>query len=179
MREDEYLPEYCTKHTLILGIGNLLFGDDGFGPLVVEHLREHYVVPSNIYVEDTGTGVRKLLSTLTVSPKLPKRILLIDAVDKGKQPGEIFEIRLDQIPPEKLDNLSYHQVPSTNFAWMLKEAGVDVRIKVCQVGFIPDCIQPGLSRAVADAIPRMCDEIVSEFFTADNAEVMESSGGHQ
>src|SRR3990172_1066323 len=106
MDESSFLPEFCSKETLILGCGNRLFGDDGFGPLVMEYLLTHYRVPSNTYVADVGTGVRKLLFTLSISPKLPRRMILVDAVDKGRAPGEIFEICLDEIPVEKVDNFS-------------------------------------------------------------------------
>jgi len=51
MREIEQfgLPDFCRKPTLVLGIGNLLFGDDGFGCAVVEYVEKHYAVPESVY----------------------------------------------------------------------------------------------------------------------------------
>lgn len=47
--ENEYLlPEFCAKRTLILGCGNILFGDDGFGPAVIEYLLSHYDIPDDL-----------------------------------------------------------------------------------------------------------------------------------
>ena len=107
----EYLPVYCCKEVLITGCGNILYGDDGFGPEVVDYLRAHYHIPENICLLDVGTGIRKILFTITLSKERPKVIVVIDAVDKGRKPGEIFEISLDEIPEIKTDDFSMHQAP--------------------------------------------------------------------
>ena len=62
----EHLPAFCRARVLILGVGNLLFGDDGFGPAVAEHLDKLYAPSDDVYIMDVGTGVRKLLFTLTL-----------------------------------------------------------------------------------------------------------------
>lgn len=162
MKGDDYLPEFCAKPVLILGCGNRLFGDDGFGCAAAEYLLAHYQIPDDVYVMDVGTGVRKLLFTLCLSPERPRQIILLDAVDKDRTPGEIFEIPLDDVPTEKIDDFSLHQVPSSNLAKDLREAGVDVRVLVCQVGHIPECIEPGLSGPVARAVPKLCEQIAAE-----------------
>src|SRR4030043_1376958 len=100
----EHLPIYCKKNILIAGCGNKLFGDDGFGPEVVEYLLDHYTVSDNVCLMDVGTGIRKILFTVSLSEPRPKEIVIIDAVDKGREPGEIFEITLDEIPFEKMDD---------------------------------------------------------------------------
>ena len=167
--EISVLPEYCTKETLVLGCGNRLFGDDGFGSVVAEYLLSHYTIPDDVYVADVGTGVRKLLFTLCLSPQRPRRIIVVDAVDKGKTPGELFEISLQDIPKEKIDDFSLHQAPSSNLAKELVEAGVEVRIIACQVGRIPESIQPGLSEPVAQAVERLCNYFVGELLTEKGA----------
>ena len=63
-------------------------------------------------------GIRKILFTLTLSEARPEIIVIIDTVNKGRKPGEIFEISLDEIPEEKIDDFSNHQVSSSN---LLKE----------------------------------------------------------
>ncbi len=159
MTDKDDLPEFCTKPVLVLGCGNRLFGDDGFGSEVVEHLQKHYRLPDDVCVMDVGTGARKLLVTLCLSPERPRQIILIDAVDKGRTPGEIFELSLDDLPAEKSDDFSLHQVPSSNLAKELKAAGVDVRMIVCQIGRVPESVEPGLSEPVARAVPRVAAEI--------------------
>lgn len=163
---NEWLPDFCTKRVLILGCGNRLFGDDGFGPAVIDHLIAHYDIPEDVYVMDVGTGVRKLLFTLCLSSELPHTIFIVDAVDKGKKPGEIFEIRLDDIPAEKADDFSLHQAPSSNLARELEQKGVQVRVFSCQVQSVPTSVQPGLSHPVQDAIPRICEVLAKELVSS-------------
>jgi coenzyme F420 hydrogenase subunit delta len=161
----EQLPVYCRKEILIAGCGNKLFGDDGFGPEVVEYLTNHYSIPENICLLDVGTGIRKILFTLSLSEPRPKVIVVIDAVDKGRKPGEIFEISLDEIPEEKIDDFSIHQVPSSNLLKELQDlCSVNVRVMACQTQTIPEEIQPGLSDPVKKAVPLMAQKIAEEFF---------------
>jgi len=163
--EMEHLPVYCRKNILITGCGNTLFGDDGFGPRVVEYLVDNYAVPEDVCILDVGTGIRKILFTISLSETRPETIVVIDAVDKGRQVGEIFEISIDEIPFEKVDDFSMHQVPSSNLLKELKDlCSVDVRVMACQVGVIPEEIQSELSERVEEAIPLMAKRISEEFF---------------
>ena len=161
---ENILPSFCNKRTLVLGCGNLLFGDDAFGPAVIEYLLGNYEIPDDVYVMDVGTGVRKLLFTISISSDRPQQIIIVDAVDKGRTPGELFELQLEDLPLQKIDDFSLHQVPSSNLAKELREAGVDVRVMVCQVGPIPESVKPGLSATLRDAVPKMSGLIVKEFF---------------
>ena len=161
----EKLPVYCRKKILIAGCGNKLFGDDGFGPEVVEYLTDHFSIPENICLLDVGTGIRKILFTLTLSEPRPEVIVVIDAVDKGRKPGEIFEISLEEIPEEKIDDFSIHQVPSSNLLKELQDlCSVNVRVMACQIKTIPETIQSGLSDPVKKAVPLMAQKIKEEFF---------------
>ena len=161
----EKLPVYCRKKILIAGCGNMLFGDDGFGPEVVEYLTKNYSIPENVYLMDVGTGIRKILFTLTLSETRPELIVIMDAVDKGKKPGEIFEITLDEIPEEKIDDFSIHQVPSSNLLKELQDlCSVRVRVMACQIKTIPETMQSGLSDPVKKAVPLMAQKIAEEFF---------------
>jgi len=161
-QDDSVLREYCTKETLVLGCGNRLFGDDGFGSIVAEHLLKHFAMPDDVYVADAGTGARKLLFTLCLSAQRPRRIIIIDAVDKGRTPGEVFEISLQEIPREKLDDFSLHHAPSSNLAKELADTGVRVRVFACQVSYIPESMELGLSEPVALAVHRLCNLLVNE-----------------
>jgi coenzyme F420 hydrogenase subunit delta len=164
---DENVPAFCKAPVLILGCGNWLFGDDGFGPAVIQHFCEQYVVPETVCAMDVGTGVRQVLFTLALSPNRPRKIVLVDAVDKGRTPGEIFELKLEDLPLEKSEGFSVHQAPSTNLARELRKAGVRLKTFVCQVESIPQCVQPGLSAAVGNAIGEMCEKIVHELRTGE------------
>ena len=158
-------PVYCRKEILIVGCGNILFGDDGFGPEVIDYLTSQYSIPENVCLADAGTGVRKILFTISLSEVKPKVIVVIDAVDKGRKPGEIFEISLDEIPKEKIDDFSMHQVPSSNLLKELQDfCSVEVRILACQIKTIPETMQSGLSEPLKKAVPLMAQQIAKEYF---------------
>lgn len=158
------LPDFCSKPTLVLGVGNTLFGDDGFGCAVIDYVESHYSVPETVCLLDVGTGVRKLLFTLCLSPIRPQRLILIDAIDAGRAPGEIFEIALAEIPVTKLDDFSLHQLPTSNMLRELQETcGVEVRVLACQTGPLPEEVHEGLSEAVSNAVPRAANWLLDQY----------------
>jgi coenzyme F420 hydrogenase subunit delta len=157
----EYVPEIYKKKVIALGCGNILFGDDGFGPAVTEYMNSQKMVPQYAEVMNAGTSVRKLLFDITLSEKRPKVIVIIDAVDCGRVPGEIFDLAPDEIPFKKLDDFSMHQIPTSNLLLELKNlCGVDVRIIACQVAHIPESVSPGLSATVQAAVPVAADIVM-------------------
>lgn len=161
------VPDFCQKSTLILGCGNILFGDDGFGCAVVEYLETHGSVPADVCIADAGTGVRKLLFTLCLSPVRPQRVLIVDALDVARNPGELFEIDPADIPTIKCDDFSMHQLPTSNLLRELQEqCGVEVRVLACQAAPLPEQICPGLSDAVRLAVPQAAERIAAEYFAA-------------
>ncbi len=152
--------DYWNKEVLVLGCGNILFGDDGFGPAAVEYLLETYEIPPEVSVIDCGLGVREILFNVMLGDKRPSRILIIDAVDVGRSPGEIFDLDISDIPVNKIDDFSMHQIPTSNLLRELSDScGVDVRIISTQVQHIPDEVSPGLSDTVRGAIPAACEMI--------------------
>jgi len=166
MREIEPLglPDFCRKPTLVLGIGNILFGDDGFGCDVVDYVEKHHTVPEDVCLLDAGTSVRKLLFTICLSPIRPQRLLILDAIDAGRTPGEIFEIDPAEIPPVKLDDFSIHQLPTSNLLRELQEScGVEIRILACQTGPLPEQISQGLSPSIFAAVPRAAAWLIHEY----------------
>ena len=162
--ENEDLPDWYKKHTLILGCGNILLGDDGFGPVVASTLQKDYAIPDDIQVLDVGIGARKILFTVALGETKVKRIIIVDAVNfenDGRKPGEIFELSIDDIPQLKIDDFSMHQVPSSN---LLKEiidyCNMKITILACQVKKIPEEVSQGLSQPVQNAVPKMCNNIL-------------------
>lgn len=159
------LPDFCRKTSLILGCGNILFGDDGFGCAVVECLEARGDVPDDVCLLDAGTGVRKLLFTLCLSSVRPRRVLIVDAFDVGRAPGELFEIDPADIPAIKCDDFSLHQLPTSNLLRELAaQCGVEVRVLACQTGALPEEVKPGLSEPVRQAVPRAAGRIAAEYF---------------
>ena len=70
-----------------------------------------------------------------------------------------------QIPKEKIDDFSIHQVPSSNLLKELQDlCSVKVRIMACQTKTIPETIQSGLSKPVKKAVRLMAKKIAEEYF---------------
>jgi len=148
-------PDYLKKRVLILGCGNILFGDDGFGPATIEYIKKNCEIPDDVYVMDIGTGAGKMLLTLDLSEEKPQRIIILDAVDLKKKPGEIFQISIEELPKNKAGDFSPHIFPTTNFLKKIRDAGnIEILILVCQVENVPELVNPGLSMSVKKSIPK-------------------------
>jgi coenzyme F420 hydrogenase subunit delta len=146
------------KSVLIFGCGNILWGDDGFGPAVIQRLTEHHDLPDDVLALDVGTGIRDILFDLVLSDRKPKKIFIVDAVDyPDRQPGEVFEIPVEGIPEKKTSDFSLHQFPTVNMLQELKEhSSMDIKIIVTQIDSIPEEVRPGLSPAVTKAVDTAC-----------------------
>jgi coenzyme F420 hydrogenase subunit delta len=159
------MPEHLEKSVLIFGCGNVLFGDDGFGPAVADELMAHYDIPDNVAVFNAGTSIRTLLFDIVLYENKPQTIVVVDAVDMSRNPGDIFEIDLDDLPENKIDDFSMHQLPTSNLLRELRDlAGVDVRIMSCQIESIPEEVAPGLSETLQPRVKEMCELIVKTWF---------------
>ncbi|MCZ4305658.1 HyaD/HybD family hydrogenase maturation endopeptidase [Zoogloeaceae bacterium G21618-S1] len=79
---------------LILGIGNLLWADEGFGVRCVEALNAAWAFPANVTVLDGGTQGLYLLPFVTEA----KHLLVFDAVDYGLPPGTMKRVEGDEVP---------------------------------------------------------------------------------
>lgn len=69
---------------LVLGIGNVLMGDEGVGVHVVRHL-ENDAIPEEVELLDGGTGSFLLLDPM----QLARKVILIDATLDGNPPGTV------------------------------------------------------------------------------------------
>ncbi|MCB1409383.1 MAG: HyaD/HybD family hydrogenase maturation endopeptidase [Rhodobacteraceae bacterium] len=86
--------ERVSKPVLILGIGNVLWADEGFGVRCVEALAETFSLPPNVRLLDGGTQGLYLLPFLEEAEAL----LVFDAIDYGLPPGTMKVIRDDAVP---------------------------------------------------------------------------------
>ncbi|WP_079432604.1 HyaD/HybD family hydrogenase maturation endopeptidase [Zoogloea sp. LCSB751] len=79
---------------LVLGIGNLLWADEGFGVRCVEALAERYALPDNVTAMDGGTQGLYLLPYVEEA----QRLLVFDAVDYGDAPGTLRIVTGSEVP---------------------------------------------------------------------------------
>lgn len=104
------------KKILILGIGNLLWADEGFGVRAVETLNRTHDFPAEVSLMDGGTQGMFLLPHIQQATHL----LLFDAIDFGLAPGALRIIRDGDVPRYLgAKKLSMHQ---TGFQEVLESA---------------------------------------------------------
>jgi coenzyme F420 hydrogenase subunit delta len=155
--------------TVVFGCGNVIMGDDGFGPAVIEELKMRCILPDDVAVVDAGTGIREYLIDYLLAPEIrPERLIILDAVDfPDRRPGEVFSVDVSSIPAKKIHDFSLHQFPSTNLLLELQEhTGICVDILAAQVEFLPEEISPGLSSAMAGAVSSACETILQLLSTS-------------
>lgn len=80
--------------TLILGIGNVLWADEGFGIRTIETLHARYRFPDTVRIMDGGTQGIFLLPWV----RNARRLLIFDAIDFGLEPGTLKIIRGNDVP---------------------------------------------------------------------------------
>lgn len=149
--------------TIIFGCGNVVMGDDGYGPAVVDELNSRYQLPEGVEAIDVGTCIREHLFDYVLSAEgRPDRIIVLDAVDfPDRKPGDVFLMDTSAIPPKKIHDFSLHQFPTVNLLVELEQhTGVRVYIVAAQVECIPDEITPGLSPAMSAAVSVACEKVL-------------------
>ncbi len=104
------MSEESEGRILIVGVGNLLLGDEGVGIHAVREL-EKRSLPPYVDVVDGGTAGLNLLDLMIGQ----QRVIIIDAVDGGAQPGTVFRFSPEEIVEdvERLP-LSLHQMEVLN-----------------------------------------------------------------
>ena len=88
-QREQHLPR-----VLILGIGNLLWADEGFGVRAIEHLRDHYSFDENVTLMDGGTQGIYLVQNIRETDIL----VVFDAVDYGLPGGTLKRVEGAEVP---------------------------------------------------------------------------------
>ena len=83
-----------VEKVLVMGIGNVLWADEGFGVRCIEHLAENWSLPEGVTLLDGGTQGLYLLPFLEEADTL----LVFDAIDYGLTPGTLKLIEGDEVP---------------------------------------------------------------------------------
>ena len=82
------------EHIVVLGIGNVLWADEGFGVRCVETLQREWTFGSHVELIDGGTQGLYLLPNVQSAT----RLLIFDAIDYGLTPGTLKFIENDEVP---------------------------------------------------------------------------------
>ena len=142
----EQLKKLCDSATVILGIGNILKGDDAAGPLVCEQLAAGKISAGLI---DAGTVPENYFQRII--KKAPRTLLVIDAIDFGAEAGtiKIFE-------PQQLNShvISTHTLSPRLFVDII---GRSIQLDVYFVGIQP--AQTQLGQSVSAAVSRAIEQL--------------------
>jgi hydrogenase maturation protease len=104
------------RRVLVLGIGNILWGDEAFGVRAVETFHRGYAAPPGVTVLDGGTQGLYLVNEVAEADDL----LVFDAIDYGLEPGTLHVVRDDEVPKfTGAKKMSLHQ---TGFQEVLSAA---------------------------------------------------------
>ena len=147
-------PAVRAERVLVAGVGNVLRGDDGFGPKVTELLGH---LPEGVEVIETGIGGVALLQELMAGCN---GLVLIDAVERGAAPGTVFLITPEVLEGEHVPDV--HLANPDRVLSMAKTIGVlpdRVMIVGCQPADNMEELDQGLSpeveRALAIAVTKI------------------------
>ncbi len=146
--------------TLVLGIGNILWADEGFGIRAVETLNERYAFPPEVRVMDGGTQGIFLLPWI----RSATRLLIFDAVDFGLPPATLKLVRGDDVPRYMgVKKVSMHQA---GFQEVLSSAELsgDLPAQIALVGMQPErlndyggSLRDSVRARIGDAVDLACD----------------------
>ena len=147
------------KKIVVLGVGNLLMGDEGVGVRAVEELGRRYRMPPEVAVIDGGTMGIELLPWLDGCSHL----LIVDAMKGEGPPGETRRIAIDSPPNFFRNRYSPHQI---GLADVLALAAMTDALPgtVTLLGIIPQRMDSGLalSEPVAAGMEQLLAMIVAE-----------------
>jgi len=94
------------KDIMVIGVGNVLFKDEGFGIHVVKRMQQMYEFPENVELVDGGVLGVHLLGIISK----PDHLIVVDVIRNGGQPGDMYRIEQKDIPERIRAKNSVHQV---------------------------------------------------------------------
>jgi coenzyme F420 hydrogenase subunit delta len=150
--------ETLYSEIVVAGCGNPLYADDGFGPAVVEKLKD-LELPKHVTVVDAGLGGPHFIFTL-LNPESTKALIIVDIADFRGEPGELRWLDVDELPAG-----SYRDAHSWDLTEPLQYIKDDIRVRVlaCQKKYVsaPEMVI-GITDEVQRAIPEAVSEILKE-----------------
>ena len=150
---------------LVLGIGNLLFGDEGIGVHFVNYLKEKYRFESDHQLDfvDGGTLAQRLIPIIVEYD----RLIIIDTINApGVKAGEVYFFDFEVVPDTVDWQGSAHEVEMLQTLTMMDLAGD--RPPTMIMGVVPTVIEAtefSLSEGVADAVPLMEQTLLTHLKT--------------
>ncbi len=146
-----------TAENTVLGIGNIILSDEGFGVRVVEYLQKNFTFPENVQLIDGGTLGVELTHFITGT----QRLLIIDSIDGGTEGGKIFHLRGEEIKKHFAQKISAHEVGIQDVLTMLEISGKKIP-HVELIGAQPFSLEAGteLTPQMSKLVPMFADKAI-------------------
>lgn len=138
----------------LIGIGNILLRDEGVGVHVVYAIKKRYTFSPEVEIIDGGTMGLDLLPLIEGKD----RILIVDAVDFGKDPGYIDILEKESIPSTLNSKLSVHHINLSDVLFALKL--MNISPDICLIGIQPKSIDIGLD--LTEEVGSKMDELIDK-----------------
>jgi hydrogenase maturation protease len=140
---------------LVLGIGNVLWADEGFGVRAVEAMHAAYALPESVELLDGGTQGLNLLEPVVSHGA----VLVFDAIDFRLAPGSLRVLRGREVPAWAATKMSLHQ---QSFQELLAIADLQGRFpqRLTLIGVQPERLSDfggSLSACVRERLPMALD----------------------
>jgi len=151
--------EIYAVDVMILGIGCILYSDEGFGVRVIEKLQQLYEFPDNVLVVDGGVLGINLLGVISK----PAHLIVVDAIRNKGNPGDLYRLEGKAIPERIRAKNSLHQVDFLE-ALTLCQA-LDKVPETVVLGVEPEDIETlslELTAATQSRVDRMIDMVLDE-----------------
>ena len=139
----------------VVGIGNVLMGDEGAGVHAVHMLRRAYQTTDAVILIDGGTIALDLLPFIEGLDGL----LIVDAVNAGKAPGELVCIEGEEVPSYLAEKLSVHQIGVPDLLFSARLIGT-LPGKLCLIGMQPGIVDVGIT--LSAGVEAVMDSIVQQ-----------------
>lgn len=135
----------------VLGVGNVILTDEGFGVRVAEALDAAYTFPGDVQVLDGGVLGMELLRFVSGTEKL----LILDALKEGGAGGKCRRLTGDEVKAHFREKLSAHEIGVQDVVTFLEVTGKPVG-EIVVIGAEPKSLEAGLSLS-AEMEPRVAE----------------------
>ena len=149
-----------SQHIMVLGLGNILFTDEGFGIHVIEKLQKIYNFPDNVSIVDGGVLGLNLLGIISQADHL----IVVDAIRNNGKAGSLYRLEGDAIPERVRAKNSLHQIDFIEALTMCQ--ALDKVPETVILGIEPEDIETvsiDLTATTNEKIDQMIDMVLAEF----------------
>ena len=151
------------SEVLVLGIGNLLWADEGFGVRAVEALHAAFEFPPAVTLQDGGTLGLMLYEPVASA----RRVLVFDAIDFGLPPGTLRVLRNGEVPAWGRTKLSPHQTGFNDVLALAQMNGrtpdeiVAIGVQPVELNDFGGSLRPSVRNRLPEAVRLAADQLAA------------------